>query len=451
MKQQRVEKKQIMKVVTRAALGATGPLHLGSLYNALLNYVFAKKHEGTFFLRLDAPHKTGPTIRFEREIEETLRAFGLAPDFVVKQTARRNIYKKQLEDLLSHPDVYFCQCSNQDITKRLSEGSKAYFIDRYDKYPLPCTIKQVQIFGKDSSQSLISKAQILASASGSGFGPDNVVYEAGKWKPFGPWYYGKTYPVLAFKWLQKVAIQGLEIIWSQYPAKSFEILVDDGPVAQLNRTSRYCWHSPKLDWKVIRDVISFGLRETKTLTIVPTDFMRVVQREYVYDRYCRDKNLSLDLHSSHMFVRQKCENFPDVVLWNGEERKVDLAFRSAIDDKEFGTTHSIRGLDIEVFSRLENKCSSLINYQPHNEFHGLILKPDKYKFAKSTGGHDVNTYLNQGASADQILSCLAWKTGLMAERKTMTLDNLVNAIQFPTSRAHMVIDENQFLEECLEL
>lgn len=438
-----------MKIITRAAPGATGPLHLGSLYNTLLNYVFAKKHNGTFFLRLDAPNKTGPSIRFEREIEETLRIFGLTPDFVVKQSERRVVYQKVLEDLLGHPDIYFCQCSVQDITKRLGKGSEAYFIDRHDKYPLPCTIKRVQILGKDSSRNLISEAQILASSSAPGFGPDNIVHEVGEWKPAGPWYYGKTCPFLVFKWPQKVTIQSVEILWSQYPAKSFEILVDDGSVAQLNRTNSYCWHPPGLNYKTMKDVVSFGLKETKTLAIVPTDFMRVVQQEYVYDRYCREKNLKLDLHSPQTFVRQKCENFLDVVLWNGEERKVDLSLRSAIDDKKFGTTHSIRGLDIEVFSRLENKCGSLIDYQPHNEFHGLILKPNKYKFAKSTGGRDVNTYLDQGASVDQILSCLAWKTGLTTEHRRMALDDLIHATQFPASLGHTVIDEDHFLEECL--
>ncbi|MCK4790328.1 MAG: hypothetical protein KAV87_41710 [Desulfobacteraceae bacterium] len=439
-----------MKVVTRAAPGATGPFHFGSLYNALLNYVFAKKHDGTFFLRLDAPHKTGPSIRFEREIEETLRVFGLIPDFVVKQTDRQDIYKKQLEDLLGRPGVYFCQCSNQDITKRLSEGSKAYSVDRHDKYPPPCTIKRVQLLGEDPSQNLASEAQILASSSAPGFAPDNVVHKAGEWKPFGPWYYGKTCPVLTFKWSAKVAIRGLEILWSRCPAKSFEVLVDDDPIAQLNRTNRYCWRPPEVDCKTVRDVVSFGFKETKTLTIVPTDLMRVVQREYVYDRYCRDQNLSLDLNDAHTIVRRKCKGFPDVVLWNGEERKVDLAFRSAIDDKEFGTTHSIRGLDTEVFSQLESKCSDLIDYQPYNEFHGLILKPDKYKFAKSTGGRDVNFYLEKGASVEQILSCLAWKTGLITERRKMSLDSLVHTVRFPASPAHTVIDEKCFLEECLE-
>ena len=132
------------KMIVRAAPGATGPLHLGSLYNVLLNYVFGKRDDGVFFLRLDAPYKTGASIRFEREIEDTIRLFGLIPDFVVKQSERKEIYREQVENVLNYPNVYFCQCSNDDITKRFYEGTRGHIIDRHDKYPPPCSIKRIK-------------------------------------------------------------------------------------------------------------------------------------------------------------------------------------------------------------------------------------------------------------------------------------------------------------------
>lgn len=428
-----------MKVITRAAPGCTGPLHLGSLYNIFLNYVFAKRHNGVFFLRLDASHKTGPTIRFEREIEETLRIFGLIPDFVIKQTERQDVYRKQLENLLDHPDVYFCNCSNQDITERFSEGAKGFCVERYDKYPPPCAIKQIKIF--NDTINLANSAKITASITApGGFEAKNILSGDGVWKPFKPWYYGDIPPSLILTWKNQVLIDAVEILWSQYPAKAVRILVDDKQVGGLKRENGYWYDSAE----TIKDVIAFKPIRGQKLTIVPTEFMEVVQREYAYDGYCRNRSISLDLNKSCTFVRKKCNNFVDVVLWNGEEKKIDLAFRSAIDDKEFGTTHKIRGVDIFVFMMLEENCAELLNYKSVNKFHGLFLHPNMYKLSKSTGARDVRYYIGKGMKPNEILSFLAWKTGLIGRREAMSLQELVECIEpSPYVAMHTIISEEK--------
>ena len=42
-----------MTVAVRFAPSPTGPLHVGSLGRALVNYLYARKHDGKFWLRLD--------------------------------------------------------------------------------------------------------------------------------------------------------------------------------------------------------------------------------------------------------------------------------------------------------------------------------------------------------------------------------------------------------------
>lgn len=413
------------KIVTRIAPGVSGPLHLGSLYNALLNYAYAKRNNGIVFLRLDAPYKTGPAIRFEREIEDALRLFGLVPDFVVKQTDRLSVYREQLEKVLDHPDVYYCQCSNVDITKRFDSGAEGVIIGRGDKYPPPCSIKQVQIFGPDSNTNIAQKSKVSASVTApGGFEPENVLSNKDIWKPFNPWYYGNEVPSITLSWAKPMLIERIGIQWTRIPPKCVSIFIDGALWAGGKGSKEIVLAEPKRGSK---------------LTIVPSAFAKIIQREYAYDNHCRDRKLKLPLDRPDTFVRRRCDSFVDVLLWNGEERKVDLAFRSAIDDKEFGTTHKIRGVDINVFMELEKCCAELIDHKFENIRHGLILHPNMYKYAKSTAAKDIRHYIEKGLTPNEVLSKLAWKTGLIKKREVFLLKELVEKIEFPKDVKHTII------------
>ncbi|HUO55932.1 MAG TPA: glutamate--tRNA ligase family protein, partial [Candidatus Paceibacterota bacterium] len=41
------------KVVTRIAPSPTGRMHIGTVRTALFNYLFAKQHNGTYFVRIE--------------------------------------------------------------------------------------------------------------------------------------------------------------------------------------------------------------------------------------------------------------------------------------------------------------------------------------------------------------------------------------------------------------
>ena len=46
-----------MKIVTRFAPSPTGYLHIGGVRTALFNYIFAKKNNGTFLVRIEDTDK----------------------------------------------------------------------------------------------------------------------------------------------------------------------------------------------------------------------------------------------------------------------------------------------------------------------------------------------------------------------------------------------------------
>ena len=64
----------------RFAPSPTGPLHIGGLRTALFNYLFAKKHNGAFILRIEDTDQTRFVPGAEDYIISSLKWCGLVPD-----------------------------------------------------------------------------------------------------------------------------------------------------------------------------------------------------------------------------------------------------------------------------------------------------------------------------------------------------------------------------------
>ncbi|MBC7884269.1 MAG: glutamate--tRNA ligase, partial [Saprospiraceae bacterium] len=64
-------------VRVRFAPSPTGPLHIGGVRTALYNYLFARKHNGTFILRIEDTDQTRYVPGSEEYIVESLTWFGL--------------------------------------------------------------------------------------------------------------------------------------------------------------------------------------------------------------------------------------------------------------------------------------------------------------------------------------------------------------------------------------
>jgi len=111
---------------TRIAPSPTGLLHIGTLRTALFNYLFAKKHNGTFIVRVEDTDKERSKKDFETNILEGLENIGLKSDESpivggkygpYRQSERTEIYKKYLLQLLEQGDAYYCYCSKEELDK----------------------------------------------------------------------------------------------------------------------------------------------------------------------------------------------------------------------------------------------------------------------------------------------------------------------------------------------
>ena len=142
------------KVRTRIAPSPTGFLHIGTARTALFNYLFAKKHQGDFILRIEDTDVARSNYEYEKDLIENLKWLGIEwSEGPYKQSERLNIYEKYLKKLLAEDKAYYCFCSEEEL-----EDQKQYLlsIGEAPKYSGKCAqlsqekIKKNFIDGKPS-------------------------------------------------------------------------------------------------------------------------------------------------------------------------------------------------------------------------------------------------------------------------------------------------------------
>ena len=92
-----MEKSSLKKIVTRFAPSPTGTLHIGGVRTALFNFVYAKKHNGTFLVRIEDTDRDRSTKEFEENILNSLNSIGLTPDLDPINQSKEEIYIRKLQ------------------------------------------------------------------------------------------------------------------------------------------------------------------------------------------------------------------------------------------------------------------------------------------------------------------------------------------------------------------
>jgi glutamyl-tRNA synthetase len=104
--------------IVRFAPSPTGRLHLGNVRTAILNWLFARKHGGTFILRLDDTDGERSTEAFADSIREDLRWLGLIWAREERQSARTARYQEAAESLKRARRLYACYESGEELERR---------------------------------------------------------------------------------------------------------------------------------------------------------------------------------------------------------------------------------------------------------------------------------------------------------------------------------------------
>ena len=105
----------------RFAPSPTGTLHVGNLRTAVLAWLFARKQDARFLVRMeDLDHGRVQAGAAERQLHD-LRAIGLEWDGeVVAQSHRHHAYEDAIAQLLATGDLYECFCTRAEIREASS-------------------------------------------------------------------------------------------------------------------------------------------------------------------------------------------------------------------------------------------------------------------------------------------------------------------------------------------
>ena len=128
----------------RFAPSPTGYLHVGGLRTALYNYLFAKKNNGTFVLRIE---DTDRNRYVEGAVENLIKALNWAglnydegPEIggnygPYLQSERLDIYKKHADELIEKGKAYYCFCTPERLKELKEEQEKQKLPQaKYDKH-----------------------------------------------------------------------------------------------------------------------------------------------------------------------------------------------------------------------------------------------------------------------------------------------------------------------------
>ncbi len=114
------------KVRVRFAPSPTGGLHLGGVRTVLFNYLFAKKHNGSFIVRIEDTDQRRFVPGAEQYLFDCLRWCGLEPDESVqhggtfgpyRQSERKSLYKKYADELIEKGLAYYAFDTPEELEK----------------------------------------------------------------------------------------------------------------------------------------------------------------------------------------------------------------------------------------------------------------------------------------------------------------------------------------------
>src|SRR4051812_41134695 len=118
------------EVRVRFAPSPTGGLHIGGMRTVLFNYLFAKKNNGKFILRVEDTDQNRLVEGAEQYIIDCLEWSGLTPDegphkggeyAPYRQSERKNLYKQYAEQLIKSGHAYYAFDTPEELEEMRSK------------------------------------------------------------------------------------------------------------------------------------------------------------------------------------------------------------------------------------------------------------------------------------------------------------------------------------------
>ncbi|HEY4113318.1 MAG TPA: glutamate--tRNA ligase [Rhizomicrobium sp.] len=131
-----------MTTIVRFAPSPTGLLHVGNARTAMLNWLFAKKERGQFFLRIDDTDTERGRKEYEDAILEDLAWLGLTHDTFARQSERTEAHARAAESLKASGRLYPAYESADELERRRKRQIASKRPPVYDRNALKLTAEE---------------------------------------------------------------------------------------------------------------------------------------------------------------------------------------------------------------------------------------------------------------------------------------------------------------------
>jgi glutamyl-tRNA synthetase len=142
-------------VRTRFAPSPTGYLHVGTARTALYSYLYARRHSGTFVLRIEDTDVARNVEGGADEIADTLQWLGIrwdegyrveGPHGPYLQSQRLDRYHTAINALIAHGQAYPCYCTQEEIERRREAAAARGLPPGYDGFCRELSSSQISAY-----------------------------------------------------------------------------------------------------------------------------------------------------------------------------------------------------------------------------------------------------------------------------------------------------------------
>ncbi len=150
----KVKKQSLIgKVRTRIAPSPTGYPHVGTAFQALFDWVYARRYNGEFLIRIEDTDQKRYVEGAEEVIYQSLDWLGLTADESpqhggdvgpYRQSERLDLYQKYAKQLVEQGDAYYCFCSSERLAEVREKQKKAGQPPMYDRHCRELTKEEVE-------------------------------------------------------------------------------------------------------------------------------------------------------------------------------------------------------------------------------------------------------------------------------------------------------------------
>ena len=169
-----LKKKDSVRV--RIAPSPTGPLHVGTARTALFNFLFARKSQGSFLVRIEDTDLKRSDQKWEKNILENLKWLGILWDEgpvirtknsklktknylgnygPYRQSERRKIYEKYIKKLFNQGFLYWCFCSKEDLEAQKQEQMARGVAPKYTGRCRNLSKKEIEKYQKEGRKGIL--------------------------------------------------------------------------------------------------------------------------------------------------------------------------------------------------------------------------------------------------------------------------------------------------------